>query len=294
VTDDALQLDSSPPPVDETVVAARHTRANYKKPLAAYEATFGVKPNEGRTIKRWIKIGREKKPEPDLPPLDDPPSMATWWSRNMKHRVPVELLTLADAKAPTEPAPSRAGGEPEATVSVGKGAVPEKGGGATSDQSGKPGKLHLPEGSGFAAALSRAQDSERAAYARWQEALTSDEYNAGTEEMRRRAWMGATELVRKLEKDAEEILGRDLIPWPEAEKLMTENLRLVNRSLRSLFVRVATKAGLSQDSFRKIEPVYQEELDRCFEELAGDDYEEAEQPGDEVSEDAPQHFALVP
>lgn len=285
---DALHLDSAPPPVDEAAAAARETKSKYKRPLAAYEATYGVKPNDGRTIKRWVKIGREKKPEPDLPPLDDPPAMAAWWSRNMKWTVPANILALATPKAsPAQLAPD---GAPDASVPVGGGLDPEKRGGADKDQNPRPKKLDLPEGSGFAAALERASHAEREAYARWQEALGAEEFNAGVEEMRRRAWERAAELVRKLEKDAEEILARDLISWPEAERLMSEHLHIVNRSLRSLFVRVATKAGLSQDSFRKIEPVYQEELDRCFEKLSSDDYE----AGSQVKEHEPQRFALVP
>ena len=267
---DTLVLDPSPPAGGEGTAARRATQATYKHPLAHYEAVYGAKPNKGRTIKRWVKTGRERQPVPDLPPLDDPPAMAAWWSRNMTWTVPAKLLTLAQA------APTQASGSLEPSGEVGKGAGSETQRGADGDagesaEKRKP--LDLPQGSGFAAALDRANTAERTAYAAWQKELAAEVINEGNEEMRRRAWERAVEIVRKLEKDAEGILGRDLIAWPEAEQQVQEHLNTMNRAIRSLIVRVATKIGLPQDWFRRVDEAYQSELDRAFDDLASGDYE---------------------
>lgn len=232
------------------------TRESYLHPQAHYEKVYGLTPNRGRTIKRWIKTGRDRSP-PDLPPLDHPEQMAGWWSRCMTWTVPARLLTLAGsgdvgeqpaAAAPAKPAPADA-----APASQGRA-------------------VQLPEGSGFAAAMKRAQEAERTAYGMWQQALSADPFEGGVEEMRRRAWERAVKVVREMERDAEDILSRDLHAWSDVEAKVSENLSVVNRSLRSILVRVATKIGLPHEWFVKADAAYQSELDRCFDELSDDDY----------------------
>jgi hypothetical protein len=43
-------------------------------------------------VKRWVRRGKELN---DLPPLDQPELMASWWRRCMDHQVPDVLLALA-------------------------------------------------------------------------------------------------------------------------------------------------------------------------------------------------------
>jgi hypothetical protein len=61
----------------------------YVHPYKHYADLFS---ETDRTIKRWIKQGRESD---DPPPLDDAGAMADWWSRHKKQRVPEKLLQLA-------------------------------------------------------------------------------------------------------------------------------------------------------------------------------------------------------
>jgi hypothetical protein len=66
-------------------------RAQYKKPLREYCAIYDTRE---RQLKRWIATGKAADPAPDLPPLDDPPAMVTWWERRMAVRVPSKILAL--------------------------------------------------------------------------------------------------------------------------------------------------------------------------------------------------------
>lgn len=239
-------------------VASRVTRGKYQHPLEHYESVYDLKANKGRTIKRWVATGRKKE---DLPPLDEPARMAAWWGRCMTWTVPARLLTLAGSE-PESPRPA----SPSSVAQPGKEAPPPP----------RPPSnvIQLPEGSGFAAAMGRAQEAERTAFAMWQAEITSVAPDAGREEMRRRAWERATEMVRKLEKDAESILSRDMITWPDAEVQLVDTMGVINRSLRSILVRVSTKIGLPHEWFVKADREYQSELDRCFDQLSENDYEE--------------------
>src|ERR1043166_3651831 len=73
----------------------------YKQKLPYYASVFG---QTDRTIKRWMRRGKELPPptrngELDVPPLDDPPKMAAWWRRCMDRQVPDYILAIADPHA---------------------------------------------------------------------------------------------------------------------------------------------------------------------------------------------------
>lgn len=232
--------------------ATKRTRTKYNKQLVEYEEIFQIKSNNGRTIKRWISLGKQKEPI-DLPPLDEPQLMASWWARNMKNRVPERLLSFASKQAPDliQPTAPRKIVPSEIIADVPLPIRPE---------------LSIPEGSGFMAALDRARQAERTAYASWQAELAKVELDAGAEEMRHRAWQRAVETVRKLEKDAESIMASDgaFVRKDEYDQEVGESLSVMNQSLRSIVVRIATKIGLPDEWFRKVEKAYHGELDRVF------------------------------
>lgn len=246
---------------DFRATVGKVTRDTYQHPLAWYEPFYGVKANEGRTIKRWIRRGREKIPE-DLPPLDQPERMASWWSVNMKWKVPDRLLKMA------------AGGTSSASASAEVTRAEKDKSQSSEPPSGQRTPLELPEGSGFAAILDRARHAERVAFGNWQRALNADPFDAGDEELKQRAWSRAVETVRKLEKDAESILSRDLIAWQEAERIINENEATIHQSVRSAIVRVATKIGIPAEWFTKINTAFQAELDKTFERIAGNEYQQ--------------------
>lgn len=77
-------------------------KVKFKRPLAEYEGTYGVSE---RTLKRWVSSGRHSRPV-DLPPIDEPGKMATWYRRVYpKEHVPEKLLELETQKPAAEPVP---------------------------------------------------------------------------------------------------------------------------------------------------------------------------------------------
>jgi hypothetical protein len=71
---------------------ARSGRAavtGYDESYAVYAARYGA---SARTIKRWVKIGRDRD---DALPLDQPGEMRAWWSRCMTLRCPPGIVQAA-------------------------------------------------------------------------------------------------------------------------------------------------------------------------------------------------------
>lgn len=237
------------------------TRASLKKTLADYAKELGYGE---RALERWIEAGRSCDP-PDLPPFDQgAPGLVEWWKRmkvfgRLKQKVPERLAKLALTAAPAQAAGPSAPSQPGAPTST--------------DEKPPSKPLQLPEGSGFAAALDRCRDNERIASARLRDAIESQDI--GRIEAAQTAWSKAFESLRKAEKDAEQVLlaTGELVRWSEVEKEQAEILQSLNQSLRSIFVRVATKVPVPADLYQMLERATQDELDRIFTHLAENDYD---------------------
>jgi hypothetical protein len=158
----------------------------YKRQMVFYGEQYG---STGRTVKRWVKIGKnathEGQPRPDLPPLDEPEEMATWWARNMVQRPPLKLLAFA-AK-PAEIVPPAAGDLPQSPA--------------------PPSMSHSTPGAiGMLASLERLRLAEEKAGRAYADALAEDPPDVGKIEIKQRAWERLSEALRKAEKDAGKIL----------------------------------------------------------------------------------------
>lgn len=236
--------------------ATRVTRSSYLEKLSVYAERYAT---DERQIKRWIARGRGRAPQ-DLPPLDSPREMLTWWSRNMKWKIPERLLQAAVGND----------SPPAAVLEVEAKAPMQSGLGQ------HVGTRALPEGSGFVAALDRAREAERVAFGAWQHELQRDPPDSGAEEMRHRAWQRAVETVRKMEISSEDVLAASgqFVRVKDYETSDDEVKAVLHQSLRSLIVRVATKVGLPPEWFQRVNHAYQAELDHTFEKLAASDYAE--------------------
>ncbi|HEY4285372.1 MAG TPA: hypothetical protein VGM62_20115 [Chthoniobacterales bacterium] len=108
---DVLSVEPSSPSAKEAVSKLKSTRkhARYPKKLPEYAAVFG---QTDRTVKRWIKRGKETG---ELPPLDHPPHMAAWWRRNMDNQVPDYLIGFIGQSSPDSPDPRAGNGETGST-----------------------------------------------------------------------------------------------------------------------------------------------------------------------------------
>lgn len=232
---------------DRLLIERRMTKARYTKSQEDYAAQYGYAV---RNIKKWIGLGREKSP-PDLPPLDQPELMASWWTRNMKQRVPPRLL-LSKPKPEAKPSDQ---GKPAVALKPPSQPSPES--------------EDALKGTGYAAMLNRVNHAELVAWEMWQTALTADPFEPSDEEMRRRAYDRASEQARKVLKDRDSGLAGDdeWGRWEEFELLAQEHVSVLNQSLRSLAVRVATKMALPPETFRRMGDAMNEELDRIFMQL---------------------------
>jgi hypothetical protein len=233
-----------------SAVERRVTKERFTHSLDHYATVYGYAV---RNVKKWLGIGREKTPL-DLPPLDTPALMPAWWTRNMKQRCPPRLLQAASAAKPAATAQTL----PAAVLSPPPAVPPNS---APADGALKS--------SGYAGMIERATHSEVVAWQAWQDSLKADPYDASNEEMRRRAYDRACEQARKVLKDRDSGLAGDTEwgRWDDMETVAQEHVSVLNQSLRSSPVRVATKLALPPELFRKIADAWNAELDRIFDAL---------------------------
>lgn len=101
---------------DPRNIIHKQTSDAYQRSLASYAKTYG---RDVRNLKRWVSDGRKQTPA-DLPPFDDPPSMAEWF-RRVKGREPGDNLTRFEdggedggegVSEPEPPAPKSGGKAP--------------------------------------------------------------------------------------------------------------------------------------------------------------------------------------
>lgn len=78
---------------------------SYRHSYDFYATALGC---DVRNIKRYVRIGRAVSPEPELPPLDDPPAFLGWWQRRMKHAPNERVLAYARTGAGSSSAVSDA------------------------------------------------------------------------------------------------------------------------------------------------------------------------------------------
>lgn len=83
-------------------VANRHpslsSRKEFKEKYEVYAERYGY---DVRSIKRWVRTGKEAK-KPESPPLDQPELLALWWAKHMHNAVPAKLAALAAAISPMD------------------------------------------------------------------------------------------------------------------------------------------------------------------------------------------------
>ena len=260
---------------DTSEISKRKTKETYNKKLEEYEPIYGQKPNRARTIKRWISTGRKTSP-PDLPPLDEPSMMPSWWVRHMKQKVPAKVLAAAGQHQPkpTAPAQPSAPSDPVQPST----APPQASSGGEPSSRRPPRRPVETHEVGFAAKLKQAEQDVANALADKEAAEDADPQSAADIELADRKYDRAMKRYREFQRDAEDIISREERAWTEAEQHLSEPLNVMNQSLRSIMVRVATKAGLPKEWFDRIEPAYQDELDTVFTNLAEADYESAAEP----------------
>ena len=186
-------------------------KKEYPQSHSIYGKWYGVSE---RSIRSWVTVGRHAG---DFPPLDDPLKMPDWWSRNQKRSIPNKIFEAPKVKARME-------AESLASSELGQIALESEAVSGPSDadsedsapkkiaENGKNKERESARrefeagGWGISARLERLATVEGELCAAYFEVLKND--NAGETEIARaqKRWTDAAEALRKLEKDAPEIL----------------------------------------------------------------------------------------
>lgn len=190
-----------------------------------------------RTIKRWIKTGKDAG---DLPPLDLPEKMTEWWTRNYTQKVPNCILYAAKKVTPV-------------TTPVASEQPPVQRTEVTS------------VGTGFREMLERVKRAEADAYRAYKIALDSGDESKLPHAQK--TWNELSKQLRELERDAHNILSQsgELIEKSLVEKVISEiHVPIVN-GLRSMWRRVKPQILAAAESNQ--DRVWQDEVDRLLSRL---------------------------
>jgi len=207
---------------------APQARGAYTKRQAEYCGVYGVSL---KTIKNWISEGKDAH---KLPPLDHPQQMPGWWTLvHPKRSVPSHILAASEtARRAAAPAPAPASTVPVVSLS--------------SAPSPRPPSSHAV---GYAASLDRLRSAEADAYAAYEASKTfrntDGEIDFGAIEQARRIWNETAEQLRMQEAQAAKVLEKagELLPANEVRTMLMQLHAPIVSGLRSLYLRILTKAG---------------------------------------------------
>jgi len=224
--------------IPDALLRRAHAKATlYDHGHDYYETVYAV---TSRTLKRWIKAGRESDP-PERPPLDEPRRMKDWYQRRMKQRVPDHLVALAAATGQTLPvdppaaAPASPPADPPpAAASAAPAAAP------TSAPPPAPPASPIPvTGEGYLGALARRRQAEAAAGELYntlvRQAARADlapdlrSRLLAEAEQARRSWDDLSESLRKYELTAEAVLTASGRTWLSDD--VVASLRTIHSAL---------------------------------------------------------------
>jgi len=255
----------------------RLTSETYDHKISVYCQRYGRRLEDGstraldrKTVERWIRAGREVTPGPDLPPLDSPELMGEWYRRTFDRQVPEVLLALEEKKEGAAPAirpPGTVSAPPRESEAAAEEAALESFRAAV--------KAADADALGFEAALERARVAERLAFHQWQVVLEKPEqYPESVIGKRKKSWEDAMTVLLRAEASAEKALDQSTEwgRWADIEAKLVEKLSIMERGMRSLFTRAATKVTLPAAVFAPLDQAYQSEVDKLFGTAAAGNY----------------------
>jgi hypothetical protein len=221
---------------NEKPVLSPGGKARYGRPLEEFAKVYG---QSDRTIKRWIRTGKEAPTGSDLPPLESPGDMPAWWARHYKHRCPSEILEAARRSKPvTDTAP-----RPQVAVPAPAGGRQEQ----------------APiEGSGFEEMLRRVRDAEADAHSKFLEVIRQNPDDVRIPALRK-TWQEMAKQLRELERDAGEILEKSgqMASKSLVEKVLAEIHAPIAKGICTLWPRIKGRmlaaAAAEQDRIWKEE-----------------------------------------
>lgn len=209
------------------------SRDFYDRPPSYFAEIYGV---SSRSVNNWINHGRSVG---ELPPLENPVELVSWWGKHMVHRVPDKIYAAAEKHRSETPPP------PQESIPQVPPVVPP-----ADDSSGLS--------TGFLASLLRTREEEAKAHQRYQEAISEPDPNEGKIRVAQKTWADLADHLRQLEKAAPEILQKSGEMWLRVDvirELADLHGGIVN-GVRALGRKFAMKEGIP----------WSVERDRAFEE----------------------------
>jgi len=221
-------------------------RSAYPEKLAVYARIFA---HDERSVKRWIKRGREAIGGPDLPPLQDPPKMLAWWAKHFDRRCPPEIVAAArevQALSPAvvappvvdnTPSPLTPPADPPASAALG----------------------------GYGDMLDRVRRAEAAAGREFERlsAESGDARDEGKIAAALRSWKGLADQLRELERDARKIqeASGEILPTAEVRRVLADLHGPIVNGMRSILRRIYQQVQ-NAGSMSEADRIYQREVDR--------------------------------
>lgn len=232
----------------------RKRATGYVEQYRFYADVFG---ESERTIKRWVRTGKEVD---DLPPLDAPEQMANWWSRHYKNRVPVKILQLA--KSVPANGDEVVKDDPLFTQPVEKAA---------------PAPIDLEVG--LEASVDRLRRAEAVANHKFTEAIRLDA-DEGEIERKQRAWERVAKQLSISEKSLRDMESKygALYGADEIKRELVKIHGSVYAGVKNFMRRVMPKAELIEDPIERNE-FYEAETNKLFRHFGESAFGVMEEPG---------------
>ena len=170
--------------------------------------------SSARSIREWVLVGKRAG---ELPPLDNPKMMPAWWRQHREINIPDKIFEAESRKAAMEASalgdselgtlnPSvSADSIPSSDLSAGN--EPEKNFGTSENHRRENARGADNVGlRGISGMLRRLEDAEHELANDYLHAVRNEKASDAEVDRARRRWEGATESLRKLQKDAPSIL----------------------------------------------------------------------------------------
>lgn len=208
-----------------------------------YAAFFG---ESERSIKRWVKEGRDKN---DPVPMDQPEQMMNWWSRVRSQRVPDRILKLAPVNGDDVVADDPLFNQDDPPTPQPK-VVPFE----------IPDNLNI----GLAASVERLREAEAIANHQYVEAIKRNA-DEGEIERKQRAWERVSKQLGISEKSLLEMQGKygSMYGAAEIKKVLSETHMVVYSGVKNFMRRVLPRAELIEDPIDR-QAFYDGEVNKLF------------------------------
>ncbi len=233
----------------EIPAAAGDQEPTYHEEYKVYADRY---KHSDRTVKRWVKVGRNKKPQPDYCPLDEPEKMSAWFQRTHRQSPPeilerfrIEAMAAEILKAPAVPP-----------------RIEDPAAAAPTSSPPSPGRPDLK--TGMLAALERLREAEAAAGAAYIEALAKMPQDVADVDQKQRRWERIADTLRKAEKDAGRILSDSgqLLSTTEVQQIIQEIFGNLFQTWRQFSRR--TRKLMSGKSVAEQDAIWDAETDAQF------------------------------